>query len=112
MKTSEEQIKEFRNEQNNKSTKMVRQRVLTMPQSLRVAKLWYKMVAVVGGAVRWTYWTMDELEFQQICGEAMIHELMEYPAPYARNSSNLKILLKCVVSYLSRSHYFRRNLDS
>merc|ERR1711888_535124 len=35
----------------------------------------------------------------------MIHELMEYPVPYARNSSNLKILLKCVVSYLSRGHF-------
>merc|ERR1712215_270785 len=35
----------------------------------------------------------------------MIHELMEYPAPYARNSSNLKTFLKCVVSYLSRGHF-------
>ena len=84
---------------------MVRQRVLTMPQSLRVAKCWYRMVAVVGGAPRWTYWSMNEIDFQVICGEAMIHELMEYPAPYARNSSNLKTFLKCVVSYLSRGHF-------
>ena len=73
--------------------------------------MWYKVVTVVGGIVKWSYWTMNQAEFVQICGEAGIHELMEYPAPYVRNTSNLKVLLKCVATYLSRGH-FEGDLDA
>ena len=58
---------------------MPRQRILTIPQSLRLAKLWFKLLTVVGGAVKWSFWTMNEVQFLQICGEAGIQELMDFP---------------------------------
>ena len=90
---------------------MPRQRILTIPQSLRLAKLWFKMVTVVGGVVKWSYWTMNEAQFVQICGEAGIQELMDYPPPYVRTISSLKVFLKCVTTYLSRGH-FEGDLDA
>ena len=51
---------------------MPRQRILTIPQSLHLAKLWFKLLTVVGGAVKWSFSTMNEEQFLQICGEAGI----------------------------------------
>ena len=90
---------------------MPRQRILTIPQSLRVAKLWYRLLTVVGGVVRWSFWTLDAALFRQICIEAGIHELMDFPAPYARSPASLKVILKCISSYLSRGH-FEGDLDT
>ena len=90
---------------------MPRQRILTIPQSLRVAKLWYRLLTVVGGAVRWSFWTLDAALFRQMCVDAGLHELMDFPAPYARSPASLKVLLKCISSYLSRGH-FEGDLDT
>ena len=62
-------------------------------------------MTLVSGAVKWSFWTMNEAQFVQICGEAGIQELMDFPPPYVRNTAGLKILLKCVTTYLSRGHY-------
>ena len=90
---------------------MPRQRILTIPQSLRVAKLWFRLLTVVGGVVRWSYWTLDEVQFRQICAEAGIQDLMDFPPPYVRNPASLKIILKCITTYLSRGH-FEGDLDA
>ena len=90
---------------------MPRQRILTIPQSLRLAKLWFKLLTVVGGAVKMSFWTMNEVQFLQICGKAGIQELMDFPPPYVRNTASLKILLKCITTYLSRGH-FEGDLDA
>ena len=84
---------------------MPRQRILTIPQSLRVAKFWFRLLTVVGGVVRWSFWTLDAALFRQICIDAGIHELMDFPAPYVRSPANLKAILKCISSYLSRGHF-------
>ena len=90
---------------------MARQRTLTIPQSLSLAKMWFKLITVNGGMIKWTFWTMNEIQFWQICGEAGIQNLMDFPIPYARNTTSLKVMLKCVVSYLSKG-YFEGDLDT
>ena len=90
---------------------MARQRTLTIPQSLSLAKMWFKLLTVNGGMIKWTFWTMNEIQFWQICGEAGIQNLMDFPIPYARNTTSLKVMLKCVVSYLSKG-YFEGDLDT
>ena len=57
---------------------MVRQRTLTIPQSLSLAKMWFKLLTVNGGMIRWTFWSMNEVQFWQTCGEAGIHNLMYF----------------------------------
>ena len=90
---------------------MPRQRMLTISQSLRVAKLWFRLLTVVGGVVRWSFWTLDEALFRQICIEAGIHDLMDFPPPYVRSPASLKVILKCISTYLSRGH-FEGDLDT
>ena len=89
---------------------MPRQRTLTMPQSIRVAKLWFSLLRILGGNVQWAFWTCEANVLTQLCEEAEIQDLMDLPIPYVRNTANLRILLKCVISYLSRG-YFEGQLD-
>ena len=84
---------------------MARQRTLTIPQSLSLAQMWFKLLTVNGGVIKWTFWTMDELQFWQTCSEAGIHNLMDFPVPYTRNTTSLKVILKCVVSYMSKGYF-------
>ena len=90
---------------------MPRQRILTIPQSLRVAKVWYQLLEVREGRVFWEFWSRDEAEFVQLCAEANIHDLMDFPAPYVRSLASLKVFLKCITTYLSRG-YFEGDLDT
>ena len=48
---------------------MVRQRMLTIPQSISLAKLWFQLLNVDGGGIRWTFWSIEEVRFWQLCGE-------------------------------------------
>ena len=73
--------------------------------------MWFKLLTVNGGMIKWTFWTMNELQFWQICSEAGIHNLMDFPVPYTRNTTSLKVILKCVVSYMSKG-YFEGDLDT
>ena len=90
---------------------MPRQRTLTMPQSIRVAKLWFSLLRIHGGNVEWTFWTCEPDLLTQLCEEAEIQDLMDLPIPYVRNAASLRTLLKCVISYLSRG-YFEGQLDT
>ena len=90
---------------------MARQRTLTMPQSIRVAKLWFSLLRILGGNVQWAFWTCEVDVLTELCEEAEIHDLMDLPIPYVRNLASLKTLLKCVVSYLSRGN-FEGQLDT
>ena len=61
--------------------------------------------------MKWSFWTLNEVQFWQICGEAGIQDLMDFPPPYVRNPASLKIMLKCITTYLSRGH-FEGDLDA
>ena len=89
---------------------MPRQRTLTMPQSIRVAKLWFRLLRVIGGNIQWAFWTCEVNVLTQMCEEAEIQDVMDIAPPYVRNTVNLKTLIKCIVSYLSRG-YFEGQLD-
>ena len=88
-----------------KRIRMVRQRVLTIPQSVRVGRFWFSLLGLNEGNIRWNYWTIDNAALVQLCEEVIITELMDWPAPYERSPGNLKILLKAIVSYLSRGNF-------
>ena len=60
---------------------MVRQRMLTIPQSLSLAKMWFQLLSIDGGGIRWTFWSIEEVRFWQLCGEAGIHNIMDFPIP-------------------------------
>ena len=84
---------------------MVRQRMLTIPQSVRVGRFWFSLLGLNEGNIRWTYWTIDNDALVQLCEEVIMTELMDWHAPYERSPGNLKILLKAIVSYLSRGNF-------
>ena len=81
-----------------------------MPQSIRVAKLWFSLLRVIEGNIQWAFWTCEADVLMQLCEEAEIQDVMDIPPPYVRNTANLRILIKCIVSYLSRG-YFEGQLD-
>ena len=89
---------------------MPRQRTLTMPQSIRLDKLWLSLLRVIEGNIQWAFWTCEANVLMQLCEEAEIQDVMDLPPPYVRNTANPRIRLKCVVSYLSRG-YFEGQLD-
>ena len=56
---------------------MLSQKILTIPQSLSLAKLWFKMVTVASDVVKWLLLTMKEAESVQICEEEGAHRIEE-----------------------------------
>ena len=84
---------------------MVRQRMLTIPQSVRVGKFWFSLLGLNGANIMWNYWTIDNDALVQLCEEVNLTELMDWHPPYVKSTGNLKILLKAIVSYLSRGNF-------
>ena len=89
---------------------MPRQRTHTMPQSIRVAKLLFRLLRIIEGNIQWAFWTCEANVLMQLCEEAEVQDVMDIAPPYVRNTANLKTLIKCIVSYLSRG-YFEGQLD-
>ena len=49
---------------------------------------------------------LDRCNIFRLLGEEFaIHELIDYPPPYARTAYNLETLVKCIRSYLSQGHF-------
>ena len=84
---------------------MVRQRNLTIPQSVRAGRLWFSLLQINGPLLQWNYWTIPADILTQLCQEVNIGELIDWPPPYTRSLASLKILLKAVASYLSRGNF-------
>ena len=89
---------------------MPRQRQLTIPQSIRLSKVWFSLLRVNGDITLWDFWGVDPNILSQSCVEHDIEELIDWPAPYERTWGNLKIFLKAVSSYMSRGN-FEAGLD-
>ena len=89
---------------------MPRQRLLTIPQSIRVSKVWLSLLRVNGDMTLWDFWEVDPNFLSQLCVEYNIEELMAWPAPYERTWANLRVFLKAVSSYMSRGN-FEAGLD-
>ena len=84
---------------------MLSQKILTIPQSLSLAKLWFKMVTVASDVVKWLLLTMKEAESVQICEEEGAHRIEESNddctdsedgemCHYTSNRKNINVLTK------------------
>ena len=82
---------------------MVRQRILTIPQSVRVGKIWFSLLELNGANIRWNYWAINNDDLVRLCEEVNLTELIDWHPPYARGTGNLKILLKAFHEEILRS---------
>ena len=87
---------------------MPRQRQLTIPQSIRISKVWFSLLRANG--TQWDFWGVEPNVLNQLCTEYDVAELIDWPPPYERIWGNLKILLKVVSTYMSRGN-FEAGLD-
>ena len=79
--------------------------MLTIPQSVRVGKLWFSLLELNGANVQWNYWTIHNDELTRLCQDLNLEDLIDWHPPFTRTTGNLKVLLKAVVSYLSRGNF-------
>ena len=79
--------------------------MLTIPQSVRIGKLWFSLLELNGANVQWNYWTIHSDELIRLCQEVNVEDLIDWHPPFARTMGTLKVLLKAVVSYLSRGNF-------
>ena len=82
---------------------MPRQRQLTIPQSIRISKVWFSLLR--GNGTQWDFWGIDPILLSQLCTEYNVGELIDWHPPYERTWGNLKILLKVVSTYMSRGNF-------
>ena len=84
---------------------MVRQNRLTIPESLRVAKAWYELVQLRAPEPPiWNYWDVPQATLTDIGTRYALTEVMDWAPPYNKSLEKLRILLKCVSTYLSRGN--------
>ena len=79
--------------------------MLTIPQSVRVGKFWFSLLELNGPNILWNYWTIHNDELTRLCQDVNLEELIDWHPPFTRTTGNLKVLLKAVVSYLSRGNF-------
>jgi hypothetical protein len=84
---------------------MVRQRMLTIPQSVRTGRLWFSLLQVNGPNIQWNYWNIPADILTQLCQDVNLEELIDWQPPFTRSIGSLKVLLKAVASYLSRGNF-------
>ena len=84
---------------------MVRQRNLTIPQSMRTGRLWFSLLQVNGPNIQWNYWNIPADILTQLCQDVNLEELIDWQPPFTRSIGSLKVLLKAVASYLSRGNF-------
>ena len=87
------------------SCKMVRQNTCTIPQSIRISKMWFKLLRLNTGNLTWAFWDIGQNDMTVLCQRYDIEELMNWQEPYIRSLDKMKVFLKCVVSYLSRGNF-------
>jgi hypothetical protein len=79
---------------------MVR-RKLTVPESLRIIKLFYQFLDIEEGQVVWSFWSRTQEQFSQACLFYDIGPLQTTPPPFTRSLEFLDIFMTTIVSYLS-----------
>ena len=84
---------------------MARQRNLTIPQSVRIARVWFSLLQVNGPRIQWNYWNFPADILTHLCNDVALSELIDWQAPYTRSWGNLKIFLKAVASCTSRGNF-------
>ena len=83
---------------------MAPQRIITVDQSVRVLKFIWWTLQLEPDGVTCAYFTISQAEITAKAAAYNLHECMDWPAPYTKGVSKLKILFKCVKTYLSRGN--------
>ena len=84
---------------------------LTIPQSLRVAMFWFRLLEIQNGNLIWGFWSVHTPTFRGLCKLYGLEELLAFPQLYSRTANNLETILKCIKTYLSRGN-FEDNLNN
>ena len=84
---------------------MVHQNTCTIPHSIRISKMWFKLLRLNTGNLTWALWDIGQNDMTVLCQRYDIEELMNWQEPYIRSLDKIKVFLKCVVSYLSRGNF-------
>ena len=83
---------------------MVR-RKLTVPESLRIIKLFYIFLEQdPGGQVVWEFWNRTQEEFSQACLDNNVAPLQPTSPPFTRSLAFLDVFTTTIVSYLSNGN--------
>ena len=75
-----------------------------MNQSKRVFKFFWSTLQLEPEGVTTSYFSQTQDSITNRAGALALHECLAWPAPYLRSVIKLKVLLKCICSYLSRGN--------
>ena len=50
--------------------------MLTIPQSVRVGKLWFSLLELNGANFQWNYWTIHNDELTRLCQDVNLEDLI------------------------------------
>ena len=57
---------------------------------------------LIGGGLQWNFWTVAQAEITALGNLYNFQEFLNWPSPYLRSTSALKIFLKAIASYACR----------
>ena len=75
-----------------------------MNQSKRVFKFFWSTLQLEPEGVTTSYFSQTQDSITNRAGALALHECLAWPAPYLRSVIKLKVLLKCICSYLSHGN--------
>ena len=82
---------------------MARQRKLAIPESIRLARVWFSILGI--NPTTWGFWNINQNVLSQLCALYSVSDLIDWAPPYARIWGSLKIFLKAISSYLSKGNF-------
>ena len=80
------------------------QRLINIDQSVRVLKFLWGTLQLEPRGVTTTYFAQTQAQITASAGALNLHECIDWAPPYVRNIGKLKVLLKCIKTYLSRGN--------
>ena len=80
------------------------QRTINIDQSTRVLKFFWSTLHLEPAGVTTSYFAQTQESITNRAGALALHECLDWGAPYIRSVTKLKLLLKCIRSYLSRGN--------
>ena len=83
---------------------MLPQRLINIDQSTRVLKFFWSTLQLEPAGVTTSYFAQTQESITNRAGALALCECLDWVAPYNRSVTKLKLLLKCIRSYLSRGN--------
>ena len=79
-------------------------RKLTIAESQRVARMFWKLLEIQEGRLKWRFWDIPSVQLREMATRYNITELCDWTEPYQRSLHFMKIFLKTITSYLSNGN--------